>query len=73
NLWGGGSMAIVSTTGGFESADDVDAYFDSVFGDEARMAGIDALGAMCDQMNVSVSRLVTVTGLQLDGFAPKIM
>ena len=67
------SMAVVGTVAGFATLDDVDAFFDRLLDDEARLAGMDKLAAMCDQVNVSVSRVVSPAWTPPEGFVPKIV
>ena len=67
------SMAVIGTVAGFPTLDDVDAFFDQFLDDEARLAGIDKVAAMCDQVNVSVSRVVSPASTPPEGFVPKII
>ena len=67
------SMAVIGTVAGFATLDDVDAFFDHLLDDEARLAGIDKIAAMCDQVNVSVSRVVSPASTWPEGFVPKII
>ena len=68
------SMGVVGTVGGFETLDDVDALIDSLLGDDmAGLAAREQLAAMCDQVNVSVSRIVSPPWTRPEGFVPKII
>ena len=68
------SAAVGGTVGGFQTLDEVDALMDGLVADD--MAGIatwDELSAMCDQVNNSVSRIVSPAWTPLEGFVPKIV
>ena len=67
------SMAVIGTVAGFATLDDVDAFIDRLLDDEERSAGIDKIAAMCDQVNVSVSRVMSRASTPPEGFVPKII
>jgi hypothetical protein len=68
------SMGVVGTVAGFETLDDVDAFFDRIWGDDmAGMAARDELAAKCDLVNLSVSRIVSPAGDLPDGPVAKII
>jgi len=68
------SMAVIGTVGGFETLDDVDAFFDGLLADDmAGFAARDELGAMCDQFNLSVSRILSPAWTLPEGFEAKII
>ena len=67
------SMAVIGTVAGFATLDEVDAFFDRLLDDEGRLAGMDKVAAMCDQVNVSVSRVMSRASTPPEGFVPKII
>ncbi len=67
------SMAVIGTVAGFATLDDVDAFFDRLLEDDARLAGMDKVAAMCDHVNVSVSRVVSPASTPPEGFVAKII
>ena len=67
-------LAVISTVGGMETPDDVDALFDSLLDEDmAGFAGREQLAAMCDQVSLSVSRIMNPPGTRPEGFVPKII
>ena len=65
---------VIGTVAGFETLDDVDALLDSLLADDmAGLAARDELGAMCDQSNHSVSRIMSPAWTLPEGFVPKII
>ena len=68
------SAAVGGTVGGFQTLDEVDALMDGLVADDmAGLATWDELSAMCDQVNNSVSRIVSPAWTPLEGFVPKIV
>ena len=68
------SAAVGGTVGGFQTLDEVDALMDDLVADDmAGLAPWDELSAMCDQVNNSVSRIVSPAWTPLEGFVPKIV
>ena len=68
------SAAVGGTIGGFQTLDEVDALMDGLVADDmAGLATWDELSAMCDQVNNSVSRIVSPAWTPLEGFVPKIV
>ena len=68
------SAAVGGTVGGFQTLDEVDALMDDLVADDmAGLATWDELSAMCDQVNNSVSRIVSPAWTPLEGFVPKIV
>jgi len=68
------SAAVGGTVGGFQTLDEVDALMDGLVADDmAGLAARDELSAMCDQVNNSVSRVVSPARTPLEGFVPKIV
>ncbi len=69
-----GSLAIIGTVAGFETADDVDAIVDGLFPDNmAGLAARDPLVSMCDHFNWTTSRIISPAINPVDGFVPKII
>ena len=68
------SAAVGGTVAGFQTLDEVDALMDGLLADDmAGLAARDELSAMCDQVNNSVSRVVSPAWTPLEGFVPKIV
>ena len=68
------SAAVGGTVAGFQTLDEVDALMDGLLADDmAGLATWDELSAMCDQVNNSVSRVVSPAWTPLEGFVPKIV
>ena len=68
------SAAVGGTVAGFQTLDEVDALMDGLLADDmAGLAKWDELSAMCDQVNNSVSRVVSPAWTPLEGFVPKIV
>ena len=68
------SAAVGGIVAGFQTLDEVDAFMDGLLADDmAGLATWDELSAMCDQVNNSVSRIVSPAWTPLEGFVPKIV
>jgi hypothetical protein len=68
------SMSVVGTVSGFETLDDVDAFFDGLMeNDMAGFAARDELGALCERFNLSVSSILTPPLDLPDNFDGKII
>ena len=68
------SAAVGGIVAGFQTLDEVDAFMDDLLADDmAGLAARDELSAMCDQVNNSVSRVVSPARTPLEGFVPKIV
>ena len=68
------SATVGGTVGGFQTLDEVDALMDGLLADNmAGLAARDELSAMCDQVNNSVSRIVSPPPTPWEGFVPKII
>ena len=71
--WATGAT-VGGTVGGFQTLDEVDALMDGLLADNmAGLAARDELAAMCDQVNNSVSRILSPFISQPEGFVPKII
>ena len=64
---------VIGTVTGFATLDDVDAFIDRLLADEARLAAREKINAMCDQDNVSISRIMNPPRTPPEGFVPKII
>ena len=68
------SATVGGTVGGFQTLDEVDALMDGLLADNmAGLAARDELAAMCDQVNNSVSRILSPPTNQPESFVPKII
>ena len=67
------TLLVVGTFAGFETLDDVDAFIDGVLARGRGNAAAETLNAMCDQVNTSVSRVVSPACTPPANFVPKII
>jgi hypothetical protein len=67
------SMRVIGTIGGFDTLTDIENFFDALLEDETRFASVEKVNILCNQSNVSVSKILNPSSTWPDGFTPKFV
>ena len=67
------NLKVIGTVGGFQTADDVGDFFNSIWENESGFNNIEKINALCEQSNVSVSKVLNPSPIRAQDMEPRFI